>query len=119
MTVRRVGSRRIMVDGVEYLWRFRHRPHRMDWDGDTGFVVTVQRVERTGSVLILCSGHRHPTVARLWGSPVVSVLPSEVAAAIKQALSAGWRSEVRGANFSLALSTTVPVPAPVPRTESN
>ncbi len=103
MAVRKKGSRRITVDGVEYIWRVPRRPSRMAWDGNIGFIVTVQRVDRIGSVLALCSDHRHPTVARVWGSQVVSVLPSQVADGIRQALAAGWQPGSPGGDFGLTL----------------
>ena len=103
MAVRKKGSRRIVVDGVEYLWRVPRRPSSGAWDGNSGFTVTVQRADRTGSVLALCSKHQHPIMARMWGSTVVSVLPSQVAAAIRQALVAGWQPGELGCDFGLTL----------------
>ena len=101
MAVRKTGSRRIVVDGGTYLWRAPRRPGRMDWDGNTGFTVTVQGEDRCGSVLAIHFPQRHPTVARVWGSPVVSVVPSMVAAAIRWAIAAGWRPAERGPGFAV------------------
>jgi len=103
MAVRKTGSRRIVVDGVVYLWRVPRRPTRAAWDGNTGLTVTVQQAGCAGSVLALCSPRRHPTVARVFGSPVVSVRPSQVATAIRQALELGWEPTRRGLDFGLTL----------------
>ncbi|HEX4609197.1 MAG TPA: hypothetical protein VH092_13425 [Urbifossiella sp.] len=89
MAMRKVDSRHIVVDGVAFLWRAPRRPTRYDWDGNTGFAVTVQGADRCGSVLSVHFRHRHPKVAQVWGSPVVSVIPSQVAAAIRRAIEAG------------------------------
>src|SRR5262245_66227705 len=90
MAMRKVGSRRIVVDGVAFLWRAPRRPTRYDWDGNTGITVTVQGEDRRGSLLSVHFRHRHPKVAQVWGSPVISVIPSQVAAAIRRAIRAGW-----------------------------
>ncbi len=102
MTVRRKGSRRITVEGVEYLWRFPRKP-RHEWDGNCGVWLTVQRADRAGSVLALHSPHRHPAVAQGWSSPVVAVLPSQVADAIRRALAEGWRPGELGADHWVGL----------------
>jgi hypothetical protein len=65
MAMRKTGSRRIVVDGVGFLWRAPHRPTRYDWDGNTGFTVTVQAEGRRGAVLSIHFGHRHPKIARI------------------------------------------------------
>ena len=39
--------------------------------------------------------HRHPVVAALFGTPVVSMVPSLVASGIRRGLAVGWRPAVR------------------------
>jgi len=112
MTVRKKGSRRIVVDGVEYLWRFPRRPASGAWDGTSGFTVAIQRADRTGSVLALCIARPHPTIIRLWGSSVFSLLPSQVAAAIRQALEAGWQPGELGSDFGLTVDPKIGEPYP-------
>jgi hypothetical protein len=101
MAFRKTGSRRIVVDGVAYLWRFNHRPSRGAWDGFTGCTVTVQQTDRIGSVLSIRYAEQHPTVAAVWGTPILSVRPSHVASAIRRAKAAGWRSNEPGPGFTI------------------
>lgn len=95
MAIRRKGYRRIVVDGVAYLWRTPRKVHRMDWEGDPGFIVVVQTEDRQGSALAIQFPHRHPKVAALFGTPVVSLVPSMVASGIRRGLAAGWQPTVR------------------------
>ena len=32
MAVRKTGMRRIVVDGIDYVWKFPRRPSHFDWD---------------------------------------------------------------------------------------
>jgi hypothetical protein len=102
MAFRKTGSRRIVVDGVTYLWRFNHRPTQMAWDGCTDCTVTVQQVARVGSMLSIRYADRHPTVAAVWGGPILSVQPAQVASAIRRAKAAGWRADEPGPGFTIA-----------------
>lgn len=102
MAMRKIGSRRVVVDGVAFRWRAPRRPRRNDWDGNTGFTVTVQAEDRRGSVLSIHFRHRHPQVAPVWGSAIVSVIPSQVASAIRRALAAGWQPSIPGQGFAVS-----------------
>jgi hypothetical protein len=102
VAMRKIGCRRIVVYGVAYLWRAPRRPGRMDWDGNTAFTVTVQGEDRRGSALSIHFPQRHPAVARVWGSPIVSVVTSQVAAAIRRAIAAGWLPAEQGSGFAVA-----------------
>ena len=101
VAMRKTGCRRIVVDGVAFMWRAPRRPKRCDWDGNTGFTVTVQGEDRRSSTLSIHFPQRHPAVARVWGSPIVSVLPSQIAAAIRRAIVAGWRPTEQGSKFAI------------------
>src|SRR5262245_37740363 len=103
MGARKKGSRRIVVDGVVYLWRVPRRPASGAWDGNSGFTVTVQREDHGGSVLALTVRHQHPAIACVWGNPPVSILQSQVAVAIRQALAEGWQPSEKGAAVRMAL----------------
>src|SRR5687768_12986053 len=83
MAISRKGYRRIVVDGVTFLWKTPRKAQRSDWEGDPGFVVLVQSEDRKGPALAIHFPQRHPAVAVLFGTPVVPVVPSEVAAAIR------------------------------------
>jgi len=89
------GSRRI-VDGVEYRWKFPR--WRTDQEEDQhGVWAVAQRVEE-GSQLLLVFPQRHhmsgPHAQQ--GRPV---LPSDIAAGIRAALTAGWHSDHAGSQF--------------------
>jgi hypothetical protein len=101
MAMRKTGCRRLVVDGVAFLWRVPRRPKRVDWDGNTGLTVTLQGKDRRGSVLSIHFRHHHPKVARVWDSPIISVTPSQVASAIRRAIEAGWRPAERGPGLAV------------------
>src|SRR5262245_57350149 len=101
MAVRKKGSRRIVVDGVTYLWRFPPRPTSSQDDYWPGCHVTVQREGCKGSVLVIYFPQFLPNLAKACGDPVVPVLPSQVARAIRAAVRAGWRAEVQGPQFAI------------------
>ena len=89
MAVKRVGMRKIVVDGVEYLWTFPRRRDHRDPDCRGGCHALVCHPSRRGSMLSVGFPQHHPGVAPgLF--PVVPVLPSQIAAAICRAVSAGW-----------------------------
>ena len=98
MAFRQAGMRRIVVDGVEYFWKI-PRDRHVDWDLQGGFAALVQIPKQSGSVLFIRFPQHHPSVAPAVGKPVVSVVPSQVAAAIRRAVAAGWRADQPGPAF--------------------
>ena len=101
MAVRKTGMRRIVVDGVDYLWKFPRRPSHFDRDCWAGCAALVQRPERDGSVLFVQFPQHHPGVAAARGFPVVPVLPSQIADAIRRAVAAGWQADKPGPAFGI------------------
>jgi hypothetical protein len=102
MGVGKIGMRRIVVDGVEYSWKFPRRPSNRDWDCWGGCAAVVQSPKsRGGSVLIVRFPQHHPGVAAAVGFPVVSVLPSQIADAIRRAVAAGWHADEPGPAFGI------------------
>ena len=101
MAMRKAGTRRIVVDGVEYRWKFpRKRDHR-DNDCLGGCYALVCRPDRRGSVLYVEFPQYHPgTAPQLF--PAVPVLPSQIASAIRRAVSAGWRVDDPSLPFSVS-----------------
>ena len=97
MTVRKRGSRRIVVDGVTFRWKF---PRRLtDQEEELpGVWAIAQRVEPEGPQLLLVFPERHHMSGphAVQGRPV---LPSEVAAGIRAAIEAGWQSDRPGKQF--------------------
>ncbi|MER7766866.1 hypothetical protein [Kitasatospora sp. NPDC096140] len=101
MALAKKGSRRIVVDGVEYRWRVSRKHWCCDYDGGTlGY--RVEDASSPGTTLVVETGRR----AVLEPSPVPAelVLPREVAAGIRAALSDGWTPRSDGSPFKLHLS---------------
>lgn len=101
MAVRKTGMRRIVVDRVEYLWKFPRRPSAFNWDCWGGCAALVQLADRHGSVLFVRFPQHHPGVAAVTGFPVVSVLPSQIADAIRRAVTAGRQADQSGPAFGI------------------
>ncbi|MFG2036476.1 hypothetical protein [Dactylosporangium sp. NPDC048998] len=99
MTLNRKGSRRIVVDGVEYRWTVRHRPTYSQANGWTPLTFVVQADSGRGAVLVVSSALAHP---HNWlGLSAGAVRPALVAEAVRRAVAAGWRPEQAGAAFAL------------------
>ncbi|WP_298868981.1 hypothetical protein [uncultured Gimesia sp.] len=103
MTAPKKGSRRIIVDEATYVWRVPRRPSSGSFDGNSGYTVTVQLADRSGSTLAIVVAQKHPTLAQLWGEPANPILPSHVAAAIRRAISRGWEPSDRNSLFAESL----------------
>ncbi|MGW2543713.1 hypothetical protein ACWC5I_23260 [Kitasatospora sp. NPDC001574] len=94
------GSRRIVVDGVEYRWRVSRKPC-CDYDGITlGYMV--EDAACPGTTLVVETGR--PAVLEPNMLPSEVVLPREVAAGIRAARSNGWTPGSNGSPFKLHLS---------------
>lgn len=119
MAFRKRGSRLIVVDGVAYCWRFLHRPTQSDWDLWPGCVVTVQSAGRPGSVLVVRFPQHRPDVAAPCGLPIVPVLPSQVARAIRAAVRAGWRAAESGPQLVMESCPNASQGCPLCWTESS
>ncbi|MGA5821709.1 hypothetical protein ACPC54_28055 [Kitasatospora sp. NPDC094028] len=97
----RKGSRRIVVDGVEYRWRMSRKHWCCDYEGST-LAYRVEDAARPGTTLVVETGRPAPLEPRL--VPAELVLPAEVAAGIRAARSRGWTPDRPGAPFELHLS---------------
>lgn len=116
MPLRRKGSRRITVDGVDYRWRLRGRPTYCQAMGWTPCTYAVDQPERGGTTLVVTTDRLHPDAAWINGE-VRPVLPAEVADNIRMGLTRGWRPADNGAPFHLDFSkqrptTALPTPEP-------
>lgn len=102
MAVRKAGSRRIVVDGALYLWRFPRRPDLTQQEGWPGVSVAASRADcPRASVLLLVFPRRFHLSGPVGQEPPRPVLPSEVAAGIRAALAAGWAADQPGKLFVL------------------
>jgi len=102
VTVTRKGSRRIIVDGLEYRWLVRRRPTYCQALGWSPMTFVAELVDQPGAVLVMALPHAHP--GNWLGLPSAPVLPATVATGIHQALAAGWQPRRRGPAFALALA---------------
>jgi hypothetical protein len=105
MAIRKTGSRRIVVDGVEYRWRIRRRATYSQIDYGSGTLhVAIESAEQAGAVLVLITDRPHPQdcVPRR----LMPATPSDVAGWVRQAIRAGWMPSKPGPQFSLRLSVS-------------
>ncbi|MFB7668579.1 hypothetical protein ACFC1R_32445 [Kitasatospora sp. NPDC056138] len=101
MALAKKGSRRIVVDGVEYRWRVSRKHWCCDHDGSTlGYMV--EDAACPGTTLVVETGR--PAVLEPNTVPAEVVLPREVAAGIRAARSNGWTPGSNGSPFKLHLS---------------
>jgi len=105
MATRRTGSRPIVVDGVRYRWRIRHRATFNQSDYGVGVLgVAVQLEENPGAVLVLRTDRRHPAD---WDSrPIIPVRPSDIESWIRQACGLGWSPSRPGPTFFASVDGT-------------
>lgn len=106
MALVRKGSRQIVVDGVTYRWRIRHKPSYSQGNGWTPLTFAVEDATDPGTTLVVRTGHAHP---QNWlGLPTKPVLPADVMHAIRTARSQGWTPTTSGSPFllKLAIATT-------------
>src|SRR5689334_10214455 len=94
MAIRKVGRRRVVVDGVAYLWRVRRRPPYCQGNAWGPLSVSVQLYERPGDVLVVDLDRPRPD--NWLGRPSSALRPSEIAGLVRRALATGWRPEVAG-----------------------
>ena len=101
MTLAKKGSRRIVVDGVEFRWRVRRRPtydQGMAW---TPLTFVVEQAEQRGALLVVSMPGPH--LSNWVGLPSEPVLPSTVASGVRSALAACWQPARPGPVFALTL----------------
>ena len=99
MALVKKGSRLINVDGTTYRWRLRGRPTY-----DQGLVhwpltYAVEHADNPGTTLVITTNQPHPS--NWFGTPSNPVLPSQVAATIRTALTQGWTAESPGSPLHL------------------
>lgn len=96
------GLRRILVDGVPYRWKLPRRLTESQQDGWPGIMVLVLSAEPARAVLRLVFAQRHHPDGGC-GHLGTPVLPSDVAAGIRKALTAGWQPQQRASSFTLRI----------------
>jgi len=101
MALPRRGSRRIAVDGLVFRWLVRRRPTYCQALGWSPLTFVAELADEPGAQLVVALPYAHP--GNRLGLPSASVRPATAAAALRQALSAGWQPRRPGAAFTLAL----------------
>ena len=100
MSIPRKGSRRIVVDGVEYCWCIRKKGACNQTDYGCGTLhVTVAAPGRGGPALVVLTDKPHP---HDWATTTpVPVTPRKVTNWIRGALELGWWPFEKGIPFQL------------------
>ncbi|MEW2188656.1 hypothetical protein [Streptomyces microflavus] len=97
------GSRRIVVDGVTYRWRIRHKPTYCQANGWNPLTFAVEDATVPGTALVVRTDRTHP--GNWFGLPTKPVLPADVVQAIRTALARGWTPYISGTPFHLEISS--------------
>lgn len=102
MGIPKKGSRKITVDGENFIWLIRRKATYGQTDFGVGLNVAVEHAEESGSKLIILTDKPHP---KDWATTKVKpVIPSEVASWISQAIIAGWEPKKSGKPFEFVVS---------------
>jgi len=97
MSIPKKGSRKIVVDSVEYRWVIRSQPTYSQGAFGDDMTAAAELANSPGSVLSITFPWAR---GDNWiGSPKTPVKPSDIATCIKKALSEGWQPEIRGSAF--------------------
>ncbi|HYH69288.1 MAG TPA: hypothetical protein VD866_31635 [Urbifossiella sp.] len=100
MAIRKIGSRRIVVDGVAYRWRVRHRGTYSQTDYGVGRLsLAVESADAAGSVLVVETDRPHPHDIFTAPEQVRPVRPVDVAGWVRDAIRAGWSPNDSGPQF--------------------
>jgi hypothetical protein len=100
MTLARKGSRTIVVDGITYRWKVRHRPTYPQGLGWTPLSYVAEQSGRSGALLVVTVPWAHP--GNWVGMESAAIRPAMVAQAIRMAKTHGWRPDLPGPAFTLA-----------------
>ena len=95
MAIPRKGSRRIVVDGTQYLWRIRRKatPNQIDY-GYGSLHVSIAAAHGKGATLAIVTDRPHP--GDIFPRPVAPVTPADIRDWIGLGLASGWLPEQKG-----------------------
>ncbi|WP_041598644.1 hypothetical protein [Hahella chejuensis] len=97
MAIPKKGSRKIIVDSVEYRWIIRHKPTYSQAAFVTDALAGVQLADNTGAILAI--SFPFPRCDNWLERPTEPVTPKMIEACIRAALSEGWRPGEPGVSF--------------------
>jgi len=97
MTIPKKGSRKIVVDNVEYRWRIRSNPTYTQGAFGDNMTAAVELYQEPKSVLIISFPWMR---CDNWlGDPISPVTPKHIEASIRQAIIEGWQPNIKGSAF--------------------
>ncbi len=102
MGIPKKGSRKITVDGENFIWLIRRDPTY--YSSNVGYInVAVEYAEGTGSKLIIRADR--PVMENCDSIKFKPVTPVEVTSWINQAIKAGWEPKKSGKPFEFIVSS--------------
>ncbi|MEM7715553.1 MAG: hypothetical protein AAF349_18600 [Cyanobacteria bacterium P01_A01_bin.68] len=104
MGIPKKGSRKITVDGENFIWLIRRKATHSQAGYYVDYInVAVEHAEESGSKLIIMTDKPHPE--NLCKTSESKVVPSEVSSWINQAIKAGWKPKKSGKPFEFIVSS--------------
>ena|SRR6185312_15177848 len=101
MTIPHTGSRKIVVDNIQYRWIVRSQPTYSQGLADAPLTFAVDLEDRPGSTLsVKMNGPRPDNWLGIQGAVVT---PAIVQESVRPALSKGWHPDVKGSAYVLEL----------------
>ena len=95
MGIPKKGSRKITVDGDNFIWLIRRKQTYSQIDFGMGLNIAVEHAEESGSKLVILTDKINK---------VQSVTPVEVSSLINQAIKAGWEPKKSGKPFEFIVN---------------
>lgn len=96
------GRRKIIVDGIQYNWRVRHKPTYMQGIEQSQMSAAIELANQTGSVLAIEFPWFRPDS---WLSNEVKIVtPKIIQTCIENAIAQGWNPSAKGATFHYSYS---------------
>ena len=102
MGIPKKGSRKITVDGENFIWLIRRNPTYSNLVMIGYLNVAVEHAEETGSKLVIMTDRLVPKDCNT--IKLKPVTPSEVALWINKAIKAGWKPKKSGKPFEFIVS---------------
>lgn len=97
MAIPKKGSRKIVIESVEYRWTIRSKPTYSQGAFGDDMTAAVELAESPGTVLSITFPWMR---CDSWiGNPEIPVTPKDIEFCIKDALSNGWQPEAKGSAF--------------------
>jgi hypothetical protein len=110
MAMPKIGSRKIVVDGISYHWRIRRYAITKTRDEGAPLTIVVEKESARGRVLVVALPQkRNVGWGYLYDFDQTPVTPRQVALAIRRAIQAGWIPEAERKPFQSTLVDELPI----------